>query len=251
MKITVLGSSGCIPSAGKDSPCLLINGRHLVDTGWCGALRLQALGYRAAHVKTVFITHWHPDHCVGLASVLLLIGLSHRRRPDRARLTIAGPAGRIRETVKRAAHFLRYDLFPELRVRVSLLPLKHGQSLTVEELAVETFALPHTTNLARKRKVPSLAYKFREKDGSGAVVTAWDTSFCPDLAGFARHAQILIHDVAHTSARQAAGIARQADVGRLYLVHYGGSGKEVLREARRVFPRSFLAREGHELELAR
>jgi ribonuclease Z len=55
---------------------------------------------------------------------------------------------------------------------------------------------------------------------------------------------VLIHEAAgaspgHTSAPQAAEIARQAEVGSLYLIHYSASLRNqpaLLQQARQIFP---------------
>lgn len=37
LKITIIGDSSCIPDLRHEAACFLINGKHLVDTGWCAA----------------------------------------------------------------------------------------------------------------------------------------------------------------------------------------------------------------------
>ena len=44
MKITVIGDSSCIPDVGRETACFLIDGKHLVDSGWCAALGIASMG---------------------------------------------------------------------------------------------------------------------------------------------------------------------------------------------------------------
>jgi len=249
MKITFVGTGACTPLPGSESACLLVNGTHLVDTGWCAALKMRSCGCKPEEVKTVFITHWHVDHYLGLPSVLFCLGLRSRRETEPLSLTIVGPAERGEETVKWAKRALREDLNPELTLNVKTVPLAAGDRFEDDELCVETFPLPHTTTLSTPREIASLAYKFTEKSSRQSFVAAWDTSHSPQLAEFARDQEALVHDAAHTPPTDAADIARRAAVGRLYLIHYEGNGRTGLSEARKVFPNTFLAEEGKTIEL--
>ncbi|MBX3102980.1 MAG: ribonuclease Z [Bacteroidetes bacterium] len=87
-----------------------------------------------------------------------------------------------------------------------------------------------------------------------------DTGFLPELAGHIAGVDLLYHestflqdqeqrarDTFHSTAADAARIARQAGVGKLLLGHYSARYKELqpfLDEARRVFPHTELALEG-------
>ena len=57
-------------------------------------------------------------------------------------------------------------------------------------------------------------------------------------------------DAAHTSAKDAATVAKQAGVGRLVLIHHTQNGAaRALAAARAVFPNTELAKEGVTLEI--
>jgi ribonuclease Z len=58
----------------------------------------------------------------------------------------------------------------------------------------------------------------------------------------------------HLTAAQAAGYARDAEVGRLGLIHYSPRYteydlKQLLKESRKVFKRTFLTRDGQKIEI--
>ncbi len=91
------------------------------------------------------------------------------------------------------------------------------------------------------------------------IVYSGDTRPCDAIRNSAKQANLLVHEAmytdqhvdlakerGHTTARQAAEIARDAEVGLLLLTHYSpryGDGSQVLEEARQVFPNSMLARD--------
>ncbi len=98
-----------------------------------------------------------------------------------------------------------------------------------------------------------------------SIIYTGDTRPMEKMKDFARNADVLIHDTTtdssfepavnefgHSSSRQAAEIARDANVKRLYLFHYSPriADKNVLLEdAKKVFPDSYLSYEMLEFDV--
>jgi ribonuclease Z len=98
------------------------------------------------------------------------------------------------------------------------------------------------------------------------VVISGDTRPVPSLQAAAEGADLLVHEATfshadlararetgHTTAREAAELARAAGVTRLALTHisprYSREAPELLAEARAIFPETVIARDGMELDV--
>jgi len=98
------------------------------------------------------------------------------------------------------------------------------------------------------------------------VITG-DTRPCDATIDAARDADVLVHEATfgdeeaqraaetgHSTAREAAIVARRAEVRRLVLTHlsarYSRDASELEREAREEFPNCTIARDGTEVEVA-
>ena len=98
------------------------------------------------------------------------------------------------------------------------------------------------------------------------IVLTGDTRPCDATIEIARDADVLVHEATfgdeeadraaetgHSTAREAAIVARRAEVRRLVLTHlsarYSRDVSELEREAREEFPNTTIARDGTEVEV--
>ncbi len=245
MKITVLGDSTCTPDVGHEAACLLINGKHLFDAGWCAVLKMRQHGFDPMALDSLILSHFHQDHYLGLPQLLFYLGL-HKRRGSP--LKILGPREHIEPVVKAAVEFLQMSRFPELAFDYRLVPLAPGDQCELGDLQLTTFAARHVSGANRPE--PALVYKLTDKVNGACAVLTGDTHYHPPIAEFARAVPLLIHDGVHTPPKDAAGIAQRAGVGRLVLIHYPQKrAVNILTEAQAIFPQTELAREGSTLEI--
>jgi ribonuclease Z len=247
MNIAFIGTGSYSPEPGRDAASILINRRYLVDVGWNAALRMRENGFAPCDVRALFITHLHPDHYLGLAGLLLFLSFESLGTRNKKQLTIIGPANSEGRVCNMATVVER----AELRLDLRLIPISPPEVYTDDDLVVDTFQLKHFTQLEHRREaVPTIGYRFTERTSKRSFCIAWDTAFCPSIARFAKNQSLLIHDVAHCTATQAARIGRMANVRRLYLIHYDRCRKgEILRKARAVFPRTYLAEDGKTMNI--
>ncbi|MDP6505739.1 MAG: MBL fold metallo-hydrolase, partial [Planctomycetota bacterium] len=82
MKISFIGTGSFEPEPGSDSPCILVNEKYLVDTGWNCVFKLKQYQNDPRNITTLFISHFHQDHYLGIAGLLFYIGV--RTRDERS-----------------------------------------------------------------------------------------------------------------------------------------------------------------------
>lgn len=249
MKITFIGASTCIPDVGSDVASFIINGKHLVDTGWYAALRMRRWGCNPLDLESVILTHLHQDHYLGLPQVLFYNGLRRPHEKDRtfAPLRIIGPREHLQEVVDAAFRFLQIPRFPQLMFDHVVCPVQAGEGFDLDELHFDTFAARHVSG--SKQREEALVYKVTDTQTGAAFAFTGDTHYHEPIADFVRGVSLLIHDGSHTPPREAAQIAKKAGVGRLFLIHCSQArADQALNEAREVFADSFLATDGDTIE---
>jgi ribonuclease BN (tRNA processing enzyme) len=187
---------------------------------------------------------------MGLASVLFYRRMQRACLGDDAEVRIFGPAEDIERVVELARAYLQVDRFGAVQTTPEVVPVTPGDALSVGELEVRTAPTQHP--------VQGLAYRVLDAQTGATIGISGDTAYVPSLAEFFRGVDLLIMEgstgltdppadstAGHSSVVESARIARDAQVGRLALVHIGGGEREeLLAAARAVFLNAFLPERG-------
>jgi ribonuclease Z len=235
VKLLILGSS-CLLCTEAHHPTHLAflgpNHGLLVDCGVSPRGRLEGLGVGRDAVDDIFITHFHPDHVAGLPQYLMELWLLGRKKP----ITVhAGEVclTRIRKMMEMYEWHHGPDVFPvefhPVRMMTGTAVLENG------DFRVTASPVRHM--------VPTTAIRVDSLSGAKSVAVSSDTEPSPELVILAKGADILLHEatgegVGHSSAAQAAEIARQAGVRNLILIHYcpDADAADLAAAARTAFP---------------
>lgn len=227
---TVLGSGAAVPRLQRASAAnLLQKGAHmaLIDVG-CGCLlRLQAKGVNFDRLNHIFLTHFHPDHCMELVS-LVFGRTSNYEHQWETPLHVYGGLG-----LKAWWRFL-CSAWPSLQkpLDAKLLvfhEIKAGESLDADIWQITASAVVH--------KPESLAYRFTHNGKS--IVVSGDTGPLDNLALFAHNADLLVLEcgagfkstAGHLSLAQAAAIAAKAQTRNLILTHINHNDNVTMLQA--------------------
>jgi ribonuclease Z len=286
LSLFLAGTAGSVPSARRGLPAVLVRrggDRLLFDCGE-GTQRQLLRSVGLLDLDSVFVTHFHADHWLGLPGMLKSFALRERSEP----LSVYGPAGladlmkAMRVVYGRLPYELSIvELAPAQTIQrdgyiVAAIPVSHkgaasfGYALVEEprpghldpRLAEELGVRPgpdfgrlqrgETVDGVRPEQVMGPSREGRK------IVISGDTSPCEALAIAAYQADVLVHEATfveeeaerarqtfHSTARQAARLARDAEVRLLVLTHFSSryGGGELRDEARAVFAATEAARD--------
>ena len=245
-RLILLGTKGGprVGEAGRSNPStlLLINDvPYLVDCGYGASKQLITAGVALNRLRYLFITHHHSDHNLELGPLTYnawITGLPFR-------LDAYGPPG-LTKMSRDFFNYLKFDIdtriVDEGRTNPRTLITTHeinrpGLVLTNDDVKVSACLVRHPPIKQ------AYAYRFDAKDRS--VVISGDTAYAPELAEFAKGADVLVHEVmylpgvdalvkrlpnakrlrehlmaAHTLPEDVGRIAAQAEVKTLVLSHF-------------------------------
>ena len=243
--LALLGTKGgpaVRPGSTMPTSSLLCLGgsRIVIDCGLGVTRGLIDQGVELKTLSRIFITHLHSDHYLELGPLIhtaWTAGLS-------SAVTVFGPQG-LQDYWDHFLQSMDADIAlriedegrPDLRQLVQIKVLDEGQVMAEDGISVDAMRTLHPP------LIDCFALRFR---GSGrTVVMSGDTAYLPALADFAKGADLLVHEAmlgaalpalvarvgngydrlmrhllqSHTTASDAAKIARDAGVGALALNH--------------------------------
>ena len=244
-RIILLGTKGGpnVGKSGRSNPATLIligDIPYLVDCGYGVTRQMILAGVSLNRLRYVFITHHHSDHNLEYGALLYNVWVAAQQ----SEIDAYGPVGLRKLTLD----FIEYQKF-DIETRMSDEGYKHPSSIIVTHEFEQAGTVMRnddvTVTSCRVRHPPitqSYAYRFDAKDRS--VVISGDTAYAPELAAFAKGAEVLVHEAmylpgierllkqapnatrlrehllaSHTSTEDVGKIAAQAGVNTLVLSH--------------------------------
>lgn len=147
IRVTFLGTAASRPTVGRNVSGIALQREGdllLFDCGEGTQRQMMRFG-TGFGIQSIFITHLHADHFLGVIGLLRTLGLQGREEP----LHVFGPAGGG-DTLSVATH-LGVDRIP---FPVLLRELEAGDSVPFGEYQVEAFQVRHGT--------PAVGYAVRE-----------------------------------------------------------------------------------------
>jgi ribonuclease BN (tRNA processing enzyme) len=258
-QLVLLGTGTPFADPNKSGPSLAIivnNTSYIVD---CGpgivrrASQAKNLGFpslEAAQLKTLFITHLHSDHTIGLADIILTPAVLDRNAP----ISIYGPEGTKKMTENTMAAY-KEDI--DMRInglekgdaiayKVNATEIMEGEIYKDSNVTVTAFNVQHG------QWKNAFGFVFQTKDKK--IVISGDCTYSENLIKYAKDCDILVHEVYsdaglkkrtqrwkdyhssfHTSTYQVADIANKVKPKLLVLNHqltFGSSLQSVLDEVK-------------------
>lgn len=236
----LLGTGAAISDPHRTTTMLALSsgGETLVvDCGGDVVQRLLQAGIDLDSISGLVVTHEHPDHVSGFPLFMEKIWLAGRGRPI--------PVYGIPQAVDQARRALgafdtsSWDL-PEIEWSEIAY---EKRALVLESKSWSVYASPG------QHAVPVVGIRIELHDTGKVVAYSCDTEPAASIQDLADGADILVHEAngegpGHSSAQQAAEIARSAGAKRLILVHLPPNLSEsALKEARTIFEKTEVGEE--------
>jgi ribonuclease Z len=291
LSLFFVGTAGSVPSARRGLPALLLRAggdRLLFD---CGEGTQQQLlrSIGLPDVDAVFLTHYHLDHWLGLVGMIKTFDLRSRERtltlygPPGLRALLE----LIRPIIGRTTYQLELvELEPHDELRrdgylIAAFPVEHrvpayGYAYVEDErpgrfdaAAARALGVAEGPDFGRLQRGEEVAGVRPEQVVGPSrpgrrIVISGDTRPCQTTEVYAHGADLLVHEAtfledereraretAHSTARQAAEVGREAGVRLLALTHLSTRyfPRDVRDEARAAFPATVVPRDFDAIEV--
>jgi ribonuclease Z len=241
-KIYFLGTGGSAATIERDNTSLLIRRKEeliLIDCPGSVIRKIKMLELDPRKVRSILITHTHPDHIYGLPAFV------HSLMLDKLSIKLYGSEEAIEFCCKLLDIFqLRED---KILCRINFFKLETQAKFDLSpDLKCDVFKVPHQES--------SLAFCFDFKQERKKLLYSGDTPVSPQLFKRAAGIDTLIHDCStpsrfskiypylptmHTDALSLGLMAQQAGVKRLIPIHFFGeldySIDEIINEIRQNY----------------
>lgn len=293
--LTVLGSSSATPTENRHHSAFILKfagHKFMIDCGEGTQNRCLQYDINFQRIETIFISHLHGDHYLGLPGLINTMNLYSRKKE----LTVYGLKG-IRELLETNFRISQV----ELRFELNIIELEVERKLIYESESTRVYSFP------LEHRIPCIGFRFEEKtsqrrlntdacdhylvsvdwysrlkegedycDASGTLfpnrlftfeptdphryVHISDTRPNAQLKADILEADLMYHEATfldnlsdrahetfHSTALQAAKVAKGAEAHQLIIGHFSSRYKELtahLQEAQTIFKPTMLAIEG-------
>jgi ribonuclease Z len=285
-QVTFLGTSGSIPTVERGMPAMAVKYESELLLWDCGeGTQRQLMRYKVGYgsISAIFVTHPHLDHYLGMFGLLETLKLSSVS-PRKLPVFFPGALdGFERYAFVSPEKIKKGELYHTNDFTVDAFPVKHSKDsfgFVFQEKDRIKFHEDKAHSLGLSGKL------FREIQQKGSVKTAKGTVkladvswvkpgrklvYCGDciadgnIVEAAKGADLLIHEATfdssrkeeakermHSTAEDAAAVAKKAGVKRLILTHISpryADVKELLAQAKAVFAGTEIAYDGLQADI--
>jgi ribonuclease BN (tRNA processing enzyme) len=225
-EILFLGTVGGPPlhkDRSEPSTVLIVDGReYLIDCGIGTIERMLQAGIQSEEIKTIFFTHLHPDHVLGLADVLANDFLRLNFADAAQTIDIYGPP-QTKELVDSAFHYIAipFTVFAaeglpgsgnEIKSPFLTHEVEHdGLVYKDDKISVTAAENTHYALMSADLRQRMKSYSYRIDTLHGSIVFTGDTGPSEALTRLAKGADVLVTEVGDRGEREKLvnGLAEQ------------------------------------------
>jgi len=217
-ELLMLGTAGGPPlrkDRSEPATLLIVNGRpYLIDCGIGTIRRLVEAGIPSETIGTIFFTHLHPDHDLGLADLMANDYFHLDLASDERKINIYGPP-QTSELVEAALHYISipFEVFAAEKPGFQLGRPNRGlaspfvaheiDSVGVvyrdDKIQVTAIENSHYALMPAQFRAHFKSYSYRIQTPHAVVVFTGDTGPSDAVAKLARGADVLVAEVEESS----------------------------------------------------
>jgi len=233
MKITILGSGSFISSLDHFGPSYLLEAdgkKILIDAGQGCSIQLLKLGIKPEDLDYIFITHFHADHVLDLAALILSRKISSRWKEIKHKIKIIGQIGTREKITEILGAFCdsAEDFYDVIEI---------DGSLKLEKLEIKSFKVVH-------KDLDAIAYRITEN--GKVLVFSGDTILCDGIKLASQNANLLIADASlpkdmenniHMNSTQIGILCAKSEVKKVVLSHltHWVEGRDIISEVKEKY----------------
>lgn len=255
MELIFLGTSGFGITVSRNLPSILIDKSILVDCGEGCLKSLYKYNIEVTALKAIFISHLHPDHILGLITVMSKIGIYSPNFSIKEYPPIYVPKGmKIQlENIIDAT----FSNFLNNKFKLKIIELESNPESNLK-ITINN-KIYHVNWIKTLHSPICYAYNFNDE-----VIISGDTAPFLDFNEFIKNIPILIHEATffdhdfklahrlnHSTPSDVAKIANENEIKQVYLYHVPDIDKNeediFISKAKTIFPNLLVAHDGDEI----
>jgi len=199
IKVTLLGTGAPVPSIERFGPSILVEAggqKLLFDCGRGASQRLWQLKIPLGEINTLFLTHLHSDHVVGIPDLWLTgwIPAIYGRRSSP--MHVFGPNG-TKDMIDNLAKAFIWDITTRSKEKNKA---DSGAIITGSEISEgfvwESNGIKVTPFIVRHADFIDSALGYRIDYADHSVILSGDTRYSENLIRYAKGGDVVVHEVA-------------------------------------------------------
>lgn len=218
-------------------------------TECCGSvtLRLTKMKYATESIDNLFLSHLHGDHTFGVPLYFHAFWTARvANKPTSEKINVLAEKEVYQQTLQISRTLFPYQINNlEKMIKINHLEISKEPSIKLNEnCTLKPIPLQHT--------VSAYGYRIDMKNPSFSIAYVPDTRPFVNLSSFVENVDVLIHEAfctekmhelaeitKHSTAKEAAELAKKAGAKKLILVHiltaFHGREQEITDEASSIF----------------
>jgi ribonuclease BN (tRNA processing enzyme) len=217
-ELLMLGTAGGPPlrkDRSEPATLLIVDGRpYLIDCGIGTIRRMVEVGIPSETIGTIFFTHLHPDHDMGLVDVMANDYFHLDLASDARKINIYGPP-QTSELVEAAFHYISipFEVFAAEKPGFQLGRPNHGQTSPFvaheingegivyrdDKIQITAAENSHYVLMPEQFRAHFKSYSYRIQTPHGVVVFTGDTGPSDAVVKLAMGADVLVAEVEESS----------------------------------------------------